>query len=318
MATILDNAQLSNYQKKRFKEYTSEHALLRKLIEAGRVMYGVKGTDIKHTIYTAADSQFRTIGAGAVLPRTEALNEAVATYDWAAYHAHRPFDGLIRSRMGGKWMIIDAVMSLVEKLSYDVEESFAQQMITGDGAAVSGGSGSSIIGLDSILTESDTTYAGIAQASNTWWRPQRIDVNTTFTDFETDGITALLKAKIDTRRANPNGIKRDAEWVLLERTRLYQLFKKAESRNTVITKKIGHEYEFWGLTLIMDDFMSSDKVYLINPDTFELASTEKQLFNLVETEQKNAVPGTVVYDMFMQVALKCLSLRHNAILYDLD
>lgn len=322
MATILDNAQLPNYMQKRYKEYTNEHAFLRLLEGAGRVMKGVKGTDIRHTIYTANDSQFRTVGIGAVLPRSEQLNEVVATYDWAAYHAHRPFDGLVRSRMGGKWQIIDAVSSLVEKLSYDAEESFASQLIVGDGAALSGGSGQSIIGLDNILTSSDTTYAGIAQASNTFWRPQRLDVTSTIggawdASGASNGITALLKAKMDTRRSNPNGISRDAEVVMIDRTNLYALFRQAEERNTVIEKVVGHEYEFWGFKLVMDDFMSASAVYLLNLDTFELVTTEKQLFNLVETEQKNAIPGTVVYDLFMQVALKCLSMRHNAILYNL-
>lgn len=317
MATILDNTQLANYGTRRYKQYTSEAALLRKLEEAGRVMYGVKGTELKDTMYTAADSQFRTIGIGAVLPRNEQLNEAVATYSWAAYHAHRPFDGLVRKRMGGKFQIINAVTSLIEKLQYDAEEKFSDQLINGDGNAMGGGTGKSMVGLASILTSSDITYAGIAQASNTWWRPQRIDANTSFTNWETDCITILLKAKMDTRRANPNGIKRDADWAIMDRTRLYQLFKKAESRNTVITKKVGEEYEFWGFTLLMDDFMPATAVFVINPDTFELVSTESQLFNLTETPAKDAVPGTVVYDMFMQVCLKCTSLRHNAIVYDL-
>lgn len=306
------------------RAYETEQPLWGWLNRKGCVKTNVSGKVVQKQYKTAETSDFKTTAPWTVLERSLLTSLVQAEWDYGAFSAQTMFEGMEMSYLqnSGNGTVRTAaqlVAANLNNLKVDIFKRFGPQLWSGDGTAVSNGTGPGILGLLQAIVAANTTgtYAGLSRATYSFWRPQYQAATSGLTgDPYTDARYLYRKMRWDCTRKNPFG-RSSPDGLFCDRDAITFAQEALEASQTnVNVMDAGKTMSAMGLEFMMDEDLSSGQNVMLNSSTIVVETPNSTVFEFFESKgtDPNIHPRTTFHSVWAQVRARVLYPRCNGLM----
>lgn len=288
MTAMFSQFQLDGYLTRKVIPYFFTMQKMLKHLES-RIKYGQKGDNVVWNLRLSAQT-LKSYGNYATFSAGDVADYAQASLPWASVYVARSLAGLELEKQGRPGSLDDGtVLSMESQALMEIKDDFyfrlSTEMFTGDGLTLNGGSGVTPTGVTQSVRTSAGTYAGISQSTVDAHDNQRFAATSGPSgNAKQDAWWIFLNAIAQSMRAkDSNGRTYRPNVALGNRTHWVDIKNKGFSQNTQVGANVKGVETIEGIELEVDDDATSDAVYFLPMECFDLyttASSKNDMFKL--------------------------------------
>lgn len=309
--------------------FKTEQSIYRMLDAKKRIMVDQGGKNIVWDVRLSAQT-LKSAGKYETFTASERGDYSQASLPWSYLYATDAVSGLEMERQGAVNSIQSGTIRKIEaqaldELRDDFMFRFNNQIIQGDGAALNGGGGVTLTGVEQFVAASPSTgtYANINRATVSNWQNQQFaGTSGPSSSWAQDAWWAILNMKTLclTNGNAGKGKKFRPDILLVTPTNYVDIKNKGYSQNTNVGASVKSIEMIEGMEMSIEEDLDASQVYMLSSETLELllppGRGKKDVFKL---HYKRNLPNHVHQDDEVLVLdfhgqLKCNLPKANGVI----
>ena len=322
--------QLDGYRDLKVLPYFfTEQAILRMLKAKNRIVVGDGGKNVVWDLRLSAQN-LTSAGKYETFTASEKGDYTQATLPWSYVFATDAVSGLEAERQGSVGDLKSGTVRKIgsqalDELKEDFAFRFNNQLIQGDGAALNGGGGVTLTGIEQFVAASPSTgiYAGVNRATVTDHQNQQFaGTSGPSSAWAQDAWWAILNMKTlcMTNGNAGKGKKCRPDMLLVTPTNYVDIKNKGYSQNTNVGASVKSIEMIEGMEMTIEEDLDASQVYMLSSETIELilppGRGKKDMFKIhYKRNLPNHVhPDDEVLVMDFHGQLKCNLPKANGVI----